>query len=369
MVLDANGNLGFGTSSPDNGLTWDFNSVAARKIKIGDYSSTNGFSIPIVEAMGSRSDGNGTFFGRFCASYRRTDGTAIPANNTIGAVLFGGQAGTSTSYSAANLLYSASIKGIAEGSFTSSTAMPTAIAFFTGSTGDEATEANRAYGTERARISSDGTFRVRGAGTAGSTDAFLVDGAAPGSAARIDSSGRLLVGTTTFTGSRLTVTGPANATIPYVAAVLSNASGDLDYAPLLLSKFDNNNGVGQVFLRFAINNNSTANGQINGNGASQAAFGSWSDARLKENIVDLPPQLTNILSLRPVEFDYIASEGGGHQISFIAQDFEKVYPDAVGERDDGMKTLTGWGKTEARLVKAIQELAAKVTALEEQLNG
>jgi len=50
--------------------------------------------------------------------------------------------------------------------------------------------------TERARIDSSGTFRVKGAGTAGSTDAFLVDGAAPASAARIDSSGNLLVGTT-----------------------------------------------------------------------------------------------------------------------------------------------------------------------------
>jgi len=213
------------------------------------------------------------------------------------------------------------------------------------------------------------SITARSGSAYGDTIRFVTRGTGTNEAARIDSSGRLLVGTTTFTGSRLTVTGPANATIPYVAAMLSNASGDLDYATLLLSKFDNNNGVGQVFLRFAINNNSTANGQINGNGASQAAFGSWSDARLKENIVDLPPQLANILSLRPVEFDYIASEGGGHQISFIAQDFDKVYPDAVGERDDGMKTLTGWGKTEARLVKAIQELAAKVTALEDQLNG
>jgi hypothetical protein len=52
---------------------------------------------------------------------------------------------------------------------------------------------------ERVRISSDGTFRVKGAGTAGSTDAFQVAGTAPADAARIDSSGNLLVGTTTAT--------------------------------------------------------------------------------------------------------------------------------------------------------------------------
>jgi hypothetical protein len=54
-----------------------------------------------------------------------------------------------------------------------------------------------ANNTERARISSDGTFRVKGAGTAGSTDAFQVAGTAPADAARIDSSGNLLVGTAT----------------------------------------------------------------------------------------------------------------------------------------------------------------------------
>jgi hypothetical protein len=47
---------------------------------------------------------------------------------------------------------------------------------------------------ERARMSSDGTFRVKGAGTAGSTDAFQVSGSAPASAASINSSGNLLVG-------------------------------------------------------------------------------------------------------------------------------------------------------------------------------
>jgi hypothetical protein len=50
--------------------------------------------------------------------------------------------------------------------------------------------------TERARISSDGTFRVKGAGTAGSTDAFQVSGSAPASAMTLDASGRLGLGAT-----------------------------------------------------------------------------------------------------------------------------------------------------------------------------
>lgn len=148
----------------------------------------------------------------------------------------------------------------------------------------------------------------------------------------------------------------------------SSASGDVGQRAIVVEKFDNNSTTSQVFVQFTINNTATANGQINANGASQVAFGSWSDCRLKENIKDLPSQLNNIMALRPVEFDYIASEGGGHQIGFVAQEMQEVYADAVGERAvDGMLTITGWGKTEARLVKSIQELCGIVESLQREI--
>ena len=50
-------------------------------------------------------------------------------------------------------------------------------------------------GAERARIRADGMFEVKGAGVAGSSPAFSVSGSAPGNSIQIDSSGRLLVGT------------------------------------------------------------------------------------------------------------------------------------------------------------------------------
>ena len=179
--------------------------------------------------------------------------------------------------------------------------------------------------------------------------------------ARIDSSGRLIVGSTSSNGDG-SVEGVArsNSTPGVVAG--SRTSGDVGSAALLVTKFDNDSTTSQVFQRFTINNNGTASGQINANGANAVAFGSWSDARLKENIVNLPSQISNVMALRPVEFDYIESEGGGHQVGFIAQEIETIYPDSVGERSDGMKTVTGWSKTEARLVKAIQELKAEFDA-------
>ncbi len=132
-------------------------------------------------------------------------------------------------------------------------------------------------------------------------------------------------------------------------------------------KYDNTNSTAQVYIQFANNLGGTGGGQINGNGAAQAAFGSFSDARLKENIENLPNQLENINDLRPVEFDY--KDGSGHQVGFIAQEIQMIYPDAVSIGADDYLTVTGWGKTEAILVKAIQELTEKVENLESRITA
>jgi hypothetical protein len=175
---------------------------------------------------------------------------------------------------------------------------------------------------------------------------------------RIDNSGNLLVGTTSAQAKFVTNSATSGAS----AKVITSFSGDVSTAALILQKNDNNTTTSQILAQFLINGGSNGSGQINANGASSAAFGAYSDERLKENIVDLPSQLANICALRPVEFDYIASEGGGHQIGFVAQEMQTVYPDVVGEREDGMLMITGWSKTEARLVKALQEAVAKIDA-------
>jgi hypothetical protein len=182
---------------------------------------------------------------------------------------------------------------------------------------------------------------------------------------RITSDGKVYVGITSLTspGTFNAYTNNTTCAARFVAGP-SQPDGNIT---LMVDKYSTTNTTSQWFLGFTINNQAVASGVITANGASQAAFGSWSDRRLKENITDLPNQLSNILALRPVEFDYIESEGGGHQTSFIAQEFEEIYPDAVGQRPDGMKTLTGWGKTEAILVKAIQELKSENDTLKEIL--
>lgn len=150
------------------------------------------------------------------------------------------------------------------------------------------------------------------------------------------------------------------------AAFIGTAySGDVGNAAVFFSKYDNNSTTSQIFAKFLINNTASACGLISANGAGFVTFGGWSDERLKENIIDLPSQLQNINNLRPVEFDY--KDGSGHQLGFIAQEFQKVYPDCVNAGSDGMLMLSGWSKTEARLVKALQELSSQVTDMQNKL--
>ena len=176
---------------------------------------------------------------------------------------------------------------------------------------------------------------------------------------RIDTSGNLQLGTTSNNGRITSLVNAAGR----AGFFMVNAASSLSSDAVGISKFDNNTTTSQVFVKFFIDNNAAASGLITANGANQATFTSSSDARLKENIVELPSQLANIMALRPVEFDYIESEGGGHQIGFIAQEVQEVYPDVVGIREDGMFLVSDMNKNDARLIKAIQEQQAMITAL------
>jgi hypothetical protein len=175
---------------------------------------------------------------------------------------------------------------------------------------------------------------------------------------RIDSSGNLLVGNTvTVQGSRAEFT--STSLTPSLLA-RSAVAADAGQWTAQFQKTTTTNTTSQIFIRFLINDGATPSGFITANGANAATFTSSSDERLKENIVDLPSQLSNIMSLRPVEFDY--KDGSGHQIGFIAQEMQTVYPDCVEKGIDDYLMIGGWSKTEARLIKALQELKAELDA-------
>jgi hypothetical protein len=130
-------------------------------------------------------------------------------------------------------------------------------------------------GTERARIDSSGTFRVKGAGTAGSTDAFQVSGSATASAVSIDSSGNLLVGTTN-SDAKLNVSGSASTGVTARFSGSSNATNPL-------SQFITSDTTGNPYLTLYYTDSSSSRGSVQYNrGTGFLLYNTTSDYRAKD---------------------------------------------------------------------------------------
>lgn len=162
VSIDAvNDRVGINTASPSVMLDLSTSNIysTTHKVRVTNYYP-NSTSMPVVELVGARYDSNETFFGRFAAGYRRTDGNVLATGTRIGSLLFGGQAGSNSSFDEGNVAYAASIAGITEGPFTSTTSMPTGIIFKTGSSGYASSSYNNSFGSERMRITSDGKVGI-----------------------------------------------------------------------------------------------------------------------------------------------------------------------------------------------------------------
>jgi hypothetical protein len=105
--------------------------------------------------------------------------------------------------------------------------------------------------------------------------------------------------------------------------------------------------------------------------ATNTTISAISDQRLKENIQDIDVGLGAILALKPRKFDWKAGKGKDIKgdRGFIAQEFEQVFPNLVDEWKDNAPEGEAPYKSVRQdlipvLVKAIQELTARVEALE-----
>jgi len=98
------------------------------------------------------------------------------------------------------------------------------------------------------------------------------------------------------------------------------------------------------------------------------AWNSSSDETLKENLTPITNALDGVLSLRTVVGNYINDPDKNKHAFLIAQDVEKVLPEAVSKTPEGKLGLA-YTETIPLLVAAIKELNAKVTALEAQLGA
>lgn len=97
-----------------------------------------------------------------------------------------------------------------------------------------------------------------------------------------------------------------------------------------------------------------------------------SDQRLKENIIDLDRGLDDILKIKPRRFDWIEGEGEKNQTGFIAQEIEEAGLEELVSHYKGASLDDAKGVNQVGLipilVKAVQELSAKVEELESKIN-
>jgi len=172
----------------------------------------------------------------------------------------------------------------------------------------------------------------------------------------LDASGYLLIGTTDtgFTSGAGYKFGPG-ATPSNGQVGASSSNGDLTLRVY---------STGAAAYRFYVGYGGTVF-------ATNTAISAISDARLKENVKDIDVGLSAILALKPRTFDWKAGKGKDIKgdRGFIAQEFETVFPNLIDEWADPAPEGEAPYKSVRQdlipvLVKAIQELTARVEALE-----
>ena len=166
-----------------------------------------------------------------------------------------------------------------------------------------------------------------------------------------DSTGALLVGTTTKVGN------------PKIMTVCSGSVAGLH--------IDGSSGSVNYGMTFYYNAGQT--GQVSWT-TTTTTYATSSDYRLKENIAPMTGALAKVAALKPCTYTWKSNGEVGE--GFIAHELQAVVPDAVtGEKDavneDGSIKAQGIDTSflVATLTAAIQELKAEVDSLKAQLNG
>jgi hypothetical protein len=181
----------------------------------------------------------------------------------------------------------------------------------------------------------------------------------------------LLVGTTTpVTNFSSTAQFVAHQAGDEVCAKFICHQGTVTSAdqPIIEVSFQDDTGLGNG-SRFMIftDENSTV-GTIQSASTTSLEFGTGSDERLKENIVDAPSQLDKILDLDVRQFDW--KKSGETEIGFVAQEVKKVLPNCAGEGGDD-PSKNPWTIYKAAfvpyLVSAIQDQQKQIEELKSEI--
>ena len=174
--------------------------------------------------------------------------------------------------------------------------------------------------------------------------------------ARIDSSGRLLVGTSTVLASGF---------------VSIQFDGSVDNGITLKTTYASN---ASNYLAFTGSGGALA-GYIQQTGSTTVSYVTTSDYRLKENVSLIGDSITRLQQLKPRRFNFI-SEPDRIVDGFLAHEAQAVVPECVtGEKDevddDGTPVYQGidQSKLVPLLTAALQEAIVKIETLEQRLTA
>ena len=105
-------------------------------------------------------------------------------------------------------------------------------------------------------------------------------------------------------------------------------------------------------------NLSSSGNNLSGSFTATGNITAYSDERLKSSVETIPDALSKVLSVRGVTFDMNAERSTG----VIAQELEKVLPEAVFDNEDGMKSVA-YGNVVGLLIEAIKEQQVQIETL------
>jgi hypothetical protein len=202
--------------------------------------------------------------------------------------------------------------------------------------------------------------------TAAAGNPAMVFATASSERARIDSSGNLLVGTTTSFG-KLSVFGTAgfnadaNSTIPGSGSYKFRGAA----ATTTITTYDYLNYTAMQFIRDNGNPTNTVGSITCTDGST--SYNTSSDRRLKKDIIPAADAGFVIDAIKIVSHGWKQSEGVV-PFGVIAQDLYAVAPQAVHAGDDADEIESVWGvdysKLVPMLIKELQSLRARVAQLE-----
>ena len=203
---------------------------------------------------------------------------------------------------------------------------------------------------------------------------------------RIDSSGNLLINSTSssafvnttkfqsqqgyITDSNTTTLSTQRASSVFYANAGASSNNMGSYCAIVaIADSGASSNPGAIFRGYGGVNGGTLNAQINYNGNitnTNNSYGAISDVNFKENIIDATPKLDDLLKVQIRNYNLKNDEKKVKQIGVVAQELENVFPSMIEQNSDGTKSVK-YSVFVPMLIKAIQELSAKVTALEAKL--